>query len=165
MNGVNNGSGNALLPDQGEAIIWTNADLLSIGPLGTNFNEIQIAIWNFSFMKMHLKMCSVKWWPFCPDGDESTVTSAGPVNIQDTNNHPCGSRCHTMALCSPYTPVTTKTCFLQATMFLQATIWFERIFMLFSQRPYMISQCFREQVSEWVIKLNNFSEVNCDKGT
>ena len=35
-----------------QAIIETNAGLLSIGPLGTNFSEILIKIQNFSFMKM-----------------------------------------------------------------------------------------------------------------
>ena len=35
---------------------YLNADLLSIGPLGTNFVEIEIKIENFSFIKMHLKM-------------------------------------------------------------------------------------------------------------
>ena len=43
----------------------TNAHLLSNGPLGTNFSEIRIVIQNFSFLKMHLKMLSVKWQPFC----------------------------------------------------------------------------------------------------
>ena len=36
------GSGNGLSPDRRQAIIWTNAGLLLIGPLGTNFNEILI---------------------------------------------------------------------------------------------------------------------------
>ena len=27
-------------------------------------------IQNFSFTKMHLKISSAKWWPFCPGGDE-----------------------------------------------------------------------------------------------
>ena len=43
-----------------------NAGLLPIGPLGTNFSEILIKTQNFSFMKMHLKISSAKWWPFCP---------------------------------------------------------------------------------------------------
>ena len=42
-----------------QAITWTNADLLSVRPLGTKFNEIRIKIQNFSSMKMHLKMSSV----------------------------------------------------------------------------------------------------------
>ena len=38
-------------------------------PLGTNFTEIRFKTQNFSFMKMHLKTSSEKWWPFCPGGD------------------------------------------------------------------------------------------------
>ena len=34
------GSGYSLLPIQQQAIIWTNADLLFIASLGTNFSEI-----------------------------------------------------------------------------------------------------------------------------
>ena len=51
---------------------WTNADFLSIGPLGTNCIEIPIKIQNFLLMEMHLEMASVKWWPFCLGGDELT---------------------------------------------------------------------------------------------
>ena len=36
------GSDNGLSPDRRQAIIWTNAGLLLIGPLGTNFSEILI---------------------------------------------------------------------------------------------------------------------------
>ena len=49
---------------QRQAIIWTNAGILSIGPLATNFHEISIKIYTFSFKKMHLKL-SAKWQPFC----------------------------------------------------------------------------------------------------
>ena len=59
------GSDNGLPPDQHQAIIWTNAGILLIGPLGTNFSEILIEIYTFSFRKMHLKMSSGKWRPFC----------------------------------------------------------------------------------------------------
>ena len=44
------------MPVQCHATTWTNADLLLIAPLGTNFSETQIKIQNLSFMKMHLKM-------------------------------------------------------------------------------------------------------------
>ena len=50
------------------AIIWANAGLLSIGPLGTNFSEILIKIQNFLFTKMHVKILSAKWRPFYPEG-------------------------------------------------------------------------------------------------
>ena len=59
------GSDNGLLPGQCQAIVQTNAGLLLIGPLGTNFSEILIEIHIFSFKKMHLKMSSGKWRPFC----------------------------------------------------------------------------------------------------
>ena len=54
-----------LLPGRHQAIIWINAGLFLIGPLGTNFGEMYIEILTFSFKKMHLKVSSAKWWPFC----------------------------------------------------------------------------------------------------
>ena len=60
------GSDNGLSPDRRQAIIWTNAGLLLIGPLGTNFSEILIEILKFSFKKMPLNVSSAKRRPFCP---------------------------------------------------------------------------------------------------
>ena len=54
-----------LLPDQHQAIIKTNAGILLIGPLGTNFSETLIKILAFSFKKMHLKASFGKWQSFC----------------------------------------------------------------------------------------------------
>ena len=54
------GSANGLSPVRRQAITWTNADLLSIGPLGTNFSEIEFKIQNVSFIKKHLKISSDK---------------------------------------------------------------------------------------------------------
>ena len=59
------GTNNGLSPGRRQAIIWTNAGILLIGHLGTNFSEILIRIHTFSFKKMHLKMSSAKWRPFC----------------------------------------------------------------------------------------------------
>ena len=59
------GSDNGLAPGRRQTIIWTNDGILLIGPLGTNFSEILIGIQIFSFMKMHLKISSAKWRPFC----------------------------------------------------------------------------------------------------
>ena len=59
------GSDIGLSPERRQAIIWTNAGISLIGPLGTNFSEILIGIQTFSFTKMHLKMSSAKWRPFC----------------------------------------------------------------------------------------------------
>ena len=59
------GSDNGLSPGRRQATIWTNVGILLIEPLGTNFSEISIEINTFSFEKMHLKMSSGKWRPFC----------------------------------------------------------------------------------------------------
>ena len=53
-------SDNGWVPGRRQAIIWTNAGILLIGHLGTN-GEIHI----FSFKKMHFKLSSAKWKPFC----------------------------------------------------------------------------------------------------
>ena len=58
-------SDNGLSPERRQAIIWSNAGVLLIGPVGTNFSEISIEIYIFSFKKMHLKMSSGNWQPFC----------------------------------------------------------------------------------------------------
>ena len=59
------GSDNGLSPGRRQAIIWTNAGILLIGPPETNFSEMLIGIHTFSFKKIHSKMLSGKWWPFC----------------------------------------------------------------------------------------------------
>ena len=59
------GSDNGLSPGRRQAIIWTNAEILSIGPLRTNFSENLIGIQTFSFKKMRLKVWSAKRRPFC----------------------------------------------------------------------------------------------------
>ena len=59
------GSDNGLSPGRRQAIIWTKAGILLIGPLGTNFSENSIEILTFSFTKMRLKVSSAKWRPFC----------------------------------------------------------------------------------------------------
>ena len=56
------GSDNGLLSGRCQAIIGANDGILLIGP---NFSEILIDILIFSFMKMHSKVSSGKWWPFC----------------------------------------------------------------------------------------------------
>ena len=53
-------SDNGLSPRRRQAIIWTNAGILLIGPLGTNFCEILIEIQTVSLKKIRLK-CR----PFC----------------------------------------------------------------------------------------------------
>ena len=59
------GSDNGFLPCRCQAISWTNAGILLIGPSGTNFSEILIEMRIFSFKKMGLKVSSAKWRAFC----------------------------------------------------------------------------------------------------
>ena len=84
------GSDNGLPPGRRQAIIWTNAGILLIGPLGTNFSEISIGIQTFSFKKLHLKTSSAKWRLFCLGLNELThltcnhtyeIWNQGPISI------------------------------------------------------------------------------------
>ena len=76
------GSDNGLSPGRRQAIIWTNAGILLIGPLGTNFSDILIEILTFSFKKMHLKMSSAKWRSFCLGLNELSLPSVITYAIQ-----------------------------------------------------------------------------------
>ena len=59
------GSDNGLSPGRRQAINWTNAEMLLIGPLGTNFSDILIVTESFSFKEKHLQMSAGKCRPFC----------------------------------------------------------------------------------------------------
>ena len=56
---------NGLLPDRRQSIIWTNAGILLIRNLGTDFSEILSEIHIFSFKEIRLKTSSAKWRSFC----------------------------------------------------------------------------------------------------
>ena len=58
------GSDNGLSSGRRPVIIWTNAGILLIRALGTNFSEILSEVHTFSSAKMHLKMSSAIWRPF-----------------------------------------------------------------------------------------------------
>ena len=47
------GSDNGLSPGRRQAIIWNNAEILLIGPLGTNFSQVLIRIQTFSSKKIN----------------------------------------------------------------------------------------------------------------
>ena len=74
------GSVNGLSPGRHQAIIWTTARILLIGPLGTNFSGNSIEILTFSFTKMRLKVSSAKWRPFCLGLNVSHGTSSSCCN-------------------------------------------------------------------------------------
>ena len=54
------GSDNVMSPGPRQAVIGTNAGVLLIGPLGTNFSEILSEILILSFTKVRLKVSSAK---------------------------------------------------------------------------------------------------------
>ena len=76
------GSDNGLSPGRRQAIIWTNAGMLLIGPLGIKFSEILIEINTFSFSKMHLKMSSAKWLLFHLGLDQLIICISGFITQQ-----------------------------------------------------------------------------------
>ena len=91
-------SDNGLSPGGCLAIIGTNAGILSIGALGTNCSEMFIEIYIFSFKKMHLKMSSLKWQPFCLGPNALTLLVVKPeYSWRNYQCHGCwcpGSCCH-----------------------------------------------------------------------
>ena len=80
------GSDNGLSTSRRQAIIWTNAGILLIRTLATNFNEILSEINTFSFKKMRLKMSSAKWRPFCLGLNVLT-----PQSLWTSTSHKCQS--------------------------------------------------------------------------
>ena len=97
------GSDNGLSPGRRQAITWTNVGILLIGPLGTNFSEMLIKIHTFSFKKIHLKMLSGKWRPFCLGVNVSTywVCAKGFTAIAMNVVHLCQTDRQTH---TPYVP-------------------------------------------------------------
>ena len=69
------GSDNGLSPGRRQAIIWTNAEILLIRTLGTNFSEILGELHSFWFSKMYLKMSSAKWRLFGLGLNELSATN------------------------------------------------------------------------------------------
>ena len=59
------GSDNGLSPCRHQTIIWTNAVILLIATLGTDFHVTVIENCTLMFKKMHLKLSSGDWRPFC----------------------------------------------------------------------------------------------------
>ena len=82
------GSDNGLSPGRRQAIIRTNAGLMLIEPLGTNFNESLIEILIFSLKKMRLKVSSAKRRPFCLGLNVLTLCSlVTPHDDTDLDQH------------------------------------------------------------------------------
>ena len=67
------GSDNGLSPERRQAIIWSNAGILLIGRLGTNFSDILIEIQTFffeenTFENVVCEMLFISSWPQCVNG-------------------------------------------------------------------------------------------------
>ena len=76
---VNIGSGNGLPQVRWQAITWSDTDLFSIGPLGTNFCEILNKMQQFSLKKMNFedivcKVSAILYSPHDVDQSDSSTT-------------------------------------------------------------------------------------------
>ena len=78
--------------------MWTNAGITLIWPLETNFSEFLIEICTFSFMKIHLKISSVKWRPFCFGLNVLAKSSLKIVSV--TRKYPAGWLCFRWFTCA-----------------------------------------------------------------
>ena len=79
---------NGWSPRWHQAIIWTNAGTLLFQTLGKTFSEILSEIHTFSFTKMHWKMRSGWWRPFCFGLNVLMPTLTDHINAQ-TRKMPC----------------------------------------------------------------------------
>ena len=77
------GSDNGLSPGWRQAIIWTNAEILLIGPLGTNFSEILIEIKTFLAATKQLN----EWYflSVCPSVRLSHLFDYVPIIVSSWN--------------------------------------------------------------------------------
>ena len=83
----NNKTHSRLLPNNDKTQQCTrNGGILLIGPWGTNFSEILIGIQIFSFKKMHLKMSSAKWRPFCI-GLNVLCSACEPLRAEESSGY------------------------------------------------------------------------------
>ena len=109
-NRVSIGSDNGLSPIRRQAIIWTNAGLLSIGSFETNFIGFLPKIQSLPFGKMHLKISSAKRRPFYP--------GAGGKNIA-LGQHSFALTTYPLGICAKYISTTvtrykiSSRCFLK----------------------------------------------------
>ena len=124
------GSHNGLSPGRRQAIIWTNAGISLIWPLGTNFSEILIGIHTFTFKKMHLKLClengshfvsasmcqPVAWWCHM-DGlvQDCSNSIANALELLQSCTKP------SMWCPSPWSAVVKAHCVLDGTMSITPT--------------------------------------------
>ena len=95
------GSDNGLSSGVCQAIIWSNAGTLLVGPMGTNF---LIEIYVFLFKKMPLKLSWGNWRPFCLSLNVLNWARDFPKSMNGWNmlltqvKEWSGARCHHQAV-------------------------------------------------------------------
>ena len=67
INLITIGPGSGMLALWCQAILWTSAEILSMGLSGTNFNTISIKMQTIVLKKIIFKIPSAWCWPFCLD--------------------------------------------------------------------------------------------------
>ena len=87
------GSDNGLSPGWRQAINWTSAGILFIGPLETNFNEILIKIFidKNASDNVICEMSAILPWPQCVNGISCRKNKHG---FNDAVEWHCGMWCH-----------------------------------------------------------------------
>ena len=81
------GSDNGLSPGQRQAIIWTNAEIHLMGPLGTNFSENLIGIQTFSFKKNAFEKSSATKWRLFRLGLNELTPNATFAQVFSDHSH------------------------------------------------------------------------------
>ena len=125
------GSDNGLSLSRRQAIIWSNAGIVIIGPLGTNLSEILIEIYIFSFKKTHSKMSSGKWRPFCLG-----------LNVLSTRR--------THKLQCPYKP--KRGALIESNVF--STVWYVNDQYIFCYKTRLNFHCFVSYASCYICIVN-----------
>ena len=85
--------------------------------------KFKIKTYNFSFMKMHLKMLSAKWQPFCPGGDESSMIWWDVNSLRPSDAiwpHRSGS---TLAQVMAFCPTTPSHYLNQCWLIISKVLW------------------------------------------
>ena len=97
------GSDNGLAPGRRQAIIWSNAGILFIGPLGTNFSEILIEMYKFPLINCmwkcrlenggHIVWASMCWGLSSSVMEDKTFSMTAPSAGWDQKIWKLAKRC------------------------------------------------------------------------
>ena len=82
-----------------QAIVWTNAAILSIKPQGTHLSEMSFKIQKFAFKEMHLKISSATWRPFLSRPLSVSADETKPIVIFKLKGE--NERCRTIHIKGP----------------------------------------------------------------